>query len=122
MQIMQLFYIFNTVTGPYWIGYDDLDSIRLKSQFINYRNLGGALIFSLDTDDFRADFSDHKYPMTMVRRSYGMSRSFIIIFFRRFLEFCLLERPWSLKISLVKTTNARQQLDVKKFIEHRLYS
>merc|ERR1712198_114793 len=53
------------VTGHYWIGYDDLESIRLKSQFINYRNLGGALIFSLDTDDFRADFSDHKYPMTM---------------------------------------------------------
>jgi len=53
------------VNGPYWIGYDDLESIKLKSQFINYRNLGGALIFSLDTDDFRGDFSDHKYPMTM---------------------------------------------------------
>ena len=55
------------MNGPYWIGYDDLESIKLKSQFINYRNLGGALIFSLDTDDFRGDFSDHKYPMTMVR-------------------------------------------------------
>ena len=88
-----MFYICIAVTGPYWIGYDDLESIRLKSQFINYRNLGGALIFSLDTDDFRADFSDHKYPMTMVGKSNGMSRSYIIIFFRRFLEFCLLERP-----------------------------
>ena len=54
------------VNGPYWIGYDELDSIKLKSQFINYRQLGGALIFSIDTDDFRGDFSDHKYPMTMV--------------------------------------------------------
>merc|ERR1712002_1102393 len=53
------------VNGPYWIGYDDLESIKLKSQFINYRQLGGALIFSLDTDDFRGDYSDHKYPMTM---------------------------------------------------------
>merc|ERR1719292_82916 len=53
------------VNGPYWIGYDDLESIKLKSQFINYRNLGGALIFSLDTDDFRGDYSEHKYPMTM---------------------------------------------------------
>ena len=55
------------VNGPYWIGYDDLESIKLKSQFINYRQLGGALVFSLDTDDFRGDYSDHKYPMTMVR-------------------------------------------------------
>jgi len=53
------------VNGPYWIGYDDIESIKLKSQFINYRQLGGALIFSIDTDDFRGDFSDHKYPLTM---------------------------------------------------------
>ena len=67
------------VNGPYWIGYDDLDSIKLKSQFINYRNLGGALIFSLDTDDFRGDYSEHKFPMTMVRPQYQQSQSTLLI-------------------------------------------
>jgi len=53
------------VNGPYWIGYDDLESIKLKSQFVNYMKLGGAMVFSLDTDDWHGDFSDHKYPLTM---------------------------------------------------------
>jgi len=33
--------------GPYWIGYDDVDSIRLKSQFINYMDVGGAMVWSI---------------------------------------------------------------------------
>merc|ERR1719369_1067324 len=53
------------VNGPYWIGYDDLESIKLKSQFINYMKLGGAMVFSLDTDDWHGDYSEHKYPLTM---------------------------------------------------------
>merc|ERR1711892_138669 len=39
--------------GPYWIGYDNVESIRLKSQYINYMGLGGGMIWSVEADDFR---------------------------------------------------------------------
>jgi len=51
------------VNGPYWIGYDDVDSIRLKAQFANYMELAGVMIWSIETDDFRGDYHDHNYPL-----------------------------------------------------------
>ena len=42
-------YAFN---GPYWIGYDDIESIALKAQYVNFLGVGGAMIWSKDTDDF----------------------------------------------------------------------
>lgn len=36
-----------------WIGFDDGWSIGRKTHFINNRNLGGAMIWAIDTDDFR---------------------------------------------------------------------
>ena len=54
--------------GPYWIGYDDVESIRLKSQYINYMGLGGGMIWSVEADDFRGDYGN-KYPlMSEVKR------------------------------------------------------
>jgi chitinase len=44
------------VNGPYWIGYDDEVSISLKAEFINYQDVGGAMIFALDYDDFKGAF------------------------------------------------------------------
>jgi len=48
--------------GPYWIGYDDVDSIRLKAQWINSMNLGGAMVWSIESDDFAGDYGN-KYPI-----------------------------------------------------------
>lgn len=44
------------VNGPYWIGYDDEASLSLKAQFLNSREVGGAMIFALDYDDFKGTF------------------------------------------------------------------
>ena len=39
--------------GPYWIGYDNEESFKIKAQFINFLDLAGAMIWSIDTDDHR---------------------------------------------------------------------
>lgn len=45
--------------GPYarrgnqWVSFDDQAMIRHKSQYVYYNNLGGAMIWALDLDDFR---------------------------------------------------------------------
>ena len=39
--------------GPYWIGYDNPDSIAQKVKYANNENFLGIMIWSLDTDDFR---------------------------------------------------------------------
>ena len=44
--------------GPYayrgyqWLSYDDIEMIRFKSEYIRNLGLGGAMIYSLDLDDF----------------------------------------------------------------------
>lgn len=37
----------------YWYGYDDPDSTMTKAQYVVQQKLGGAMIWSIDTDDFR---------------------------------------------------------------------
>merc|ERR1719481_2542357 len=53
-------YAFN---GPYWIGYDDVESISLKAQYVNFLEVAGAMIWSKDTDDFSGLYSNQKYPL-----------------------------------------------------------
>jgi len=52
-----------TINGPYWIGYDNPESIALKAQMANYRGLGGIMVFGLDLDDFKGKFGE-SYPIT----------------------------------------------------------
>ncbi len=47
-----------------WVGFDDPRSIELKCEYAVKRNLAGAMIWSLDLDDFTGSFcSDGKYPL-----------------------------------------------------------
>lgn len=39
--------------GDQWVGYDDRNMIIKKSQYIRSLNLGGAMVWALDLDDFR---------------------------------------------------------------------
>ena len=39
--------------GDQWVSYDDISSIRRKSEFIRSLDIGGAAVWSLDADDFR---------------------------------------------------------------------
>ena len=51
------------VLGNQWIGYDDVESITLKSNFVNEQNLGGAMVWSVETDDFKGICGNGKYPL-----------------------------------------------------------
>lgn len=49
--------------GDQWVGYDNVQSIYKKVQFINRYNLGGAMVWTLDADDFRGLCKGGKYPL-----------------------------------------------------------
>nr|CAD7602442.1 unnamed protein product [Timema genevievae] len=50
------------VNGNQWVGYDNVKSIEIKSEYVKEKNLGGAMIWSVETDDFRGICGD-KYPL-----------------------------------------------------------
>lgn len=47
-----------------WVGYDDEESIKLKTEYIVKNCLGGALAWSIDLDDFNNFCYEKKYPLT----------------------------------------------------------
>ena len=51
--------------GKYWIGYDDMESIRYKvKKLIKGRGLKGAMFWSMDLDDFTGSHCGQgKYPL-----------------------------------------------------------
>jgi len=49
--------------GPYWISYDDVDSVALKTKYANFLNLAGSFGWSLETDDFEGRYFDQNYPL-----------------------------------------------------------
>ncbi|XP_017778923.1 PREDICTED: LOW QUALITY PROTEIN: acidic mammalian chitinase-like [Nicrophorus vespilloides] len=45
-----------------WIGYDNCKSIKLKVEYAMSKSLGGIMVWSIDTDDFRG-FHGQSYPI-----------------------------------------------------------
>lgn len=50
-------------SGTEWIGYDDVRSVTEKANYINNMNLGGAMIWSLDSDDYSNACGSGKFPI-----------------------------------------------------------
>ncbi|XP_029677573.1 chitinase-3-like protein 1 [Formica exsecta] len=48
--------------GDQWVGYDDVISLNQKMDYVNSLNLGGAMLWSIETDDFRGKCGE-KYPL-----------------------------------------------------------
>ncbi|XP_011688020.1 PREDICTED: chitinase-3-like protein 1 [Wasmannia auropunctata] len=48
--------------GDQWVGYDDVTSLTEKTAYINSLNLGGAMLWSIETDDFLGTCGE-KYPL-----------------------------------------------------------
>ncbi|XP_038235698.1 chitotriosidase-1-like isoform X1 [Dermochelys coriacea] len=47
-----------------WVGYDDQQSIKTKVQYLKKKNLGGAMVWAIDLDDFSDSFCGQgKYPL-----------------------------------------------------------
>lgn len=51
------------VQGVNWVSYDDEDSLSDKVQFALQRNVTGIMVWSIETDDFRAKCQDQDYPL-----------------------------------------------------------
>lgn len=49
--------------GSYWIGYEYIRSVTEKAHNINSMNLGGAMFWSLDSDDFSNNCRYGKFPL-----------------------------------------------------------
>ncbi|RNA00939.1 chitotriosidase-1 precursor [Brachionus plicatilis] len=53
--------------GDQWIGYENEESITLKANFIKENCLGGAMIWTVDFDDFRGNFCNGgTYPLLKI--------------------------------------------------------
>lgn len=46
-----------------WVGYDDLRSVTEKANYINNNNLGGAMFWAVDDDDYNNVCGGGKYPL-----------------------------------------------------------
>ena len=51
------------VKDDQWVGYDDLQSIRIKANYIKENNLGGAMFWSIDLDDFHGKCGHGNSPL-----------------------------------------------------------
>ncbi|KAL2743966.1 chitinase-3-like protein 1 isoform X1 [Vespula maculifrons] len=51
--------------GNQWVGYDNVQSIKEKAEYIKAKDLGGAMLWSIETDDFHGACGE-KYPLLKV--------------------------------------------------------
>lgn len=57
------------VDGNQWIGYDNVESVKRKMAFVKEMNLGGAMVWSIDTDDFKGTCGKGKFPLISTMRN-----------------------------------------------------
>ncbi|XP_038167284.1 acidic mammalian chitinase-like [Arvicola amphibius] len=60
-----------------WVGYDNIRSFNVKTQWLKQNNFGGAMIWAIDLDDFTGSFCDQgKFPLTStLNKALGVSTS-----------------------------------------------
>jgi len=50
-------------SGNQWVGYDDVDSVAIKTQWAKQRGLGGIMVWSFDLDDLRNICGGGRLPL-----------------------------------------------------------
>ncbi|XP_014434032.1 chitotriosidase-1 [Pelodiscus sinensis] len=54
-----------------WVGYDDMQSIETKVDYLKKKSLGGAMVWALDLDDFSDSFCGQgKFPLLQALKKY----------------------------------------------------
>ncbi|XP_045490770.1 mucin-5AC isoform X2 [Pieris rapae] len=49
--------------GNQWVGYDDIDIVKKKGEYVAENALGGIMFWSIDNDDFRGNCYGKPYPL-----------------------------------------------------------
>ncbi|NWI63517.1 CHIA chitinase, partial [Todus mexicanus] len=60
--------------GNEWIGYDNVKSFSVKVDWLKKNNFGGAMVWTIDLDDFTGTFCNQgKYPLiTTLKNGLGL--------------------------------------------------
>lgn len=65
------------VHADQWLGFDDAESIKTKLSFLIAKQLGGAMLWSIDTDDFGGYCGQGKFPLTrMISKQLNKGEEF----------------------------------------------
>ncbi|KAM6165218.1 chitinase-3-like protein 1 [Erethizon dorsatum] len=51
--------------GNQWVGYDDQESVKSKVQYLKSRQLAGAMVWTLDLDDFQGSYCGQNLPFPL---------------------------------------------------------
>lgn len=55
--------------GKQWVGYDNIQSVTLKAHYVNKQQLAGAMIWSIETDDFHGICGQGNFPLLKAIRA-----------------------------------------------------
>ncbi|XP_074706219.1 acidic mammalian chitinase-like [Strix aluco] len=63
--------------GKDWVGYDNIKSFNIKVDWLKKNNFGGAMVWTLDMDDFTGTFCKQgKYPLiTTLKKGLGLQNN-----------------------------------------------
>ena len=62
-------------SGNQWVGYDDVDMVAIKAQYILQNQLGGGMFWDLPSDDFKNLCGGGTYPLIRTLSESLMSSS-----------------------------------------------